>query len=143
MSVSFVNISSIVKDILAIAKKVKNNEIVEKVIDLQELLLNAREDNSNLKDEIKELKDKLNLLEQSTEIEENLEFSERGFCVKKNVEKRIPYCSHCWVEKHKLIPLSQQTHGGWWQYSCGGCGVDVVVLDKSGRSINEENKGEI
>lgn len=45
MSVSFVNISSIVKDILAIAKKVKNNEIVEKVIDLQELLLNAREDN--------------------------------------------------------------------------------------------------
>ena len=30
MSVSFVNISCIVKDILAIAEKVKNNEIVEK-----------------------------------------------------------------------------------------------------------------
>ena len=143
MSVSFVNISCIVKDILPIAEKVKNNEIVEKVIDLQELLLTVREDNSNLKDEIKELKDKLKILEQSAEIQENLEFSERGFCIKKGFTKRIPYCSHCWIEKHKLIPLSQQTTGGWWKYTCGSCGVDVVVLDQAGRNINKQVKGEI
>ena len=63
--------------------------------------------------------------------------------MKKNVEKRIPYCSHCFYTKHRLIPLSQQTHGGWWQYKCGECKVDVAVLDQAGRNINEQVKGEI
>lgn len=143
MSVGFGNISGIIKDILAIAKKIKNNEIVEKVIELQELLLDARENNDSLKQEIKELKEQIKLLEQSKIIEEELEFSDRGFFVKKGVIKRVPYCSHCWYTKHKLIPLSQQTTGGWWKYKCGECKVEVAVLDSAGKNINDPNRGEI
>lgn len=143
MGVSFGNISNLAKEILSLARKVKNNEIVEKVIDLQELLIDAREENDNLKQEIKNLNEKIDMLEKSPEIEEDLIFSERGFCVKKDVDKRIPYSSHCWSVKHKLIPLSQQTTGGWWKYTCGCCGVDVAVLDQAGRNINEQVKGDI
>ncbi len=138
---NFSNISNIVKEILSIAKKVKNNEIVEKVIDLQEQLLNAREDNDNLKQEIKDLREKLSLLEQSKLLEDDLDFSDRGFCVKKGVEKRIPYCSHCWYTKHQLIPLSQ--YRNWWEYKCGECNVSVTVLDSAGRGINEKVKGDL
>ena len=141
MSVSFSGISNIVKDILSIAKKLRNNEMVEKVIGLQELLLNAREDNDNLQQEIKELKEKINQIEKSALLERDLDFSESGFFVKKNVERRIPYCSHCWYTKHRLIPLSQ--YRNWWEYRCGECNVNVTVMDSEGRSINNKTKGEI
>lgn len=141
MSVNFGGISTVVKEILSIAKKVKNNEIVEKVIDLQELLLDAREENDNLKQEIKNLNDKIESLEQSNVLEDNLIFSSRGFCIKKNIENRIPYCSHCWHTNHKLIPLSQ--YRNWWEYKCGECNLNIVVMDKNGNNINDFPKGDL
>lgn len=143
MAVSFGNISNLAKEILSLARKVKNNEIVEKVIDLQEQLLDAREENDNLKQEIKILYDKIGLLEKASETENDLIFSQRGFCIKKDAKKRIPYCSHCWTVKHILVPLSQINTKGFWNYKCGSCNIDVVVMDEACREINAQVKGEI
>lgn len=137
------DVYALIKEALNFAKKVKNQQMIEKLMDIQEAFFEVREENQNLKEQIKDLKLQIENLEKCSEIEDDLIFSENGFCVKKNVSKRIPYCSHCWAEKHRLIPLSQQTSGGWWKYTCATCRIDITVQDAAGRGINEDITGEI
>lgn len=132
----------IIKTLLQAAKKVKNQEVVQLAMDLQEKFFELRENNENLVNEIKELKDKLELLEKSQVIESDIEYSDKGFLTLKTDTYKIPYCSYCWKKEHKLYPLAQR--GAWHQYHCACCKCDVVVTSKSGNQINkiksEENK---
>ncbi len=132
----FAGITTLFKEVLALAKKAKNQAVIEKLMDLQEGIFDMRDENHNLKLKIEELNKTIQDLEKCPEIEENLEFSGKGFCIKKDAETKIPYCSHCWATKHQLIPLSQQTHGGWWKYTCGTCKTDVCVMNEQGKPLN-------
>ena len=49
--ISYSDISTLIKDIVSLAKKTKNQAILEKLMDLQQLIIDAREDNTKLKED--------------------------------------------------------------------------------------------
>lgn len=132
----------LLKDIVGLAKKAKNQVMIEKLIELQSMLIDLKDENQNLKEKIKELQEQIETLNKCPELEKDLTYYQNGFVTINKDKPLIPYCSHCWKTRHQLIPLSQQTSGGWWKYSCGTCKVDVVVMREDGQPLNskEENK---
>ncbi|MBO5224661.1 MAG: hypothetical protein J6C23_09150 [Clostridia bacterium] len=127
---TFKDVYDILKDLLSFATTIETKQLV---MNLQEKFFELREENENLKEEIKTLKDNIKILENIGNIEEDLEYSVRGFVLLKTDKKKIPYCSCCWKKEHKLIPLSQ--YGNYFQYECGNCRTKVIVLDDSGNEI--------
>lgn len=129
------DIYELIKSALNIAIKIKNQQIVEKIMDIQNAFFEMREENQNKNDKIRELEAKINELQESKVLEEQLFFSPRGFILKKGQEPKVPYCSHCWGEFNKLIPLSQST-SNFVIYKCATCHAMVNVLDENNRRIN-------
>ena len=125
----------LIKMTLGLARKIRNQEIVDKIMDIQNAFFEIREENQNKNDKIRELEAKINELQESKVLAEQLIFSPRGFITKQGESPRIPYCSHCWGEHNKLIPLSQLTSNPI-KYNCATCHTTVIVLDENNRRIN-------
>lgn len=130
---TFKDAYDILKDLVSVAKKAKNMDAFQLAMDLQEKFFELREENEELNNELKKLQEKVNKLENINVIEEDLDYSVRGFVLLKTDKKKIPYCSCCWKKEHKLIPLSQ--HGNYYNYECGNCHSKIMVLDDKGNGI--------
>ena len=104
-------------------------------LDLQEKFFELREENDELNSNIKELTEKLNDLEKANVLENDVKYYEKGFLTLNSDKTKIPYCSLCLKKEHKLMPLSQR--GAWFQYQCGNCYSDVVVMSEDGKGLNE------
>ena len=128
-------IYELIKSTLGLARKIRNQEIVDKIMDIQNAFFEIREENQNKNDKIRELEAKINELQGSKVLAEQLIFSPRGFITKQGESPQIPYCSHCWGEYNKLIPLSQNINNVDIYY-CATCNTTVRVLDKNNRRIN-------
>ena len=102
-------------------------------MDLQEKFFELREDNDNLQQQIKQLKTEIEKLSKAPDVENKIKYSPKGFFTIKDDNPHIPYCSCCWKNEHKLIPLSQ--YRSWFEYKCGNCRTDVVVMDENGKEI--------
>ena len=135
---AFKEFYDVLKDLIGMAKKAKNQEVINLALDLQEKFFELREENDNLNAEIKELNNKIKKIEESVIIEDDIEYSERGFFTLKKDKIKMPYCSMCWKKNHVLIPLSQQKN--WYQYRCGNCKTDCIVMTNEGKAIGEENR---
>ena len=135
---AFKEIYDVLKDLLSLAKKAKNQEMVKLATDIQAGLFDLKEEIENVKDENKELKEKLNLLEQSNIEEKDLIFSTRGFILKKNENPPIPYCSYCWKTEHKLLPLHQRKN--WYNFECSNCRAEIVVMTNDGQQLGHEKE---
>lgn len=138
---SFSDVYNGLKDLISLAKKIKNQEIVELSLQLQEQFFELREDNENLNNKIKDLSEEIKNLKKAKVKEKDLEYNPRGFFTIKGEQPKIPYCSCCWKKDSKLIPLSQ--YGNWWNYKCGNCNSEVSVMDDKGNPLNQqgENNG--
>lgn len=133
---SFKDFYDILKDLISLAKKTKNQEVVLMALDLQEKFFELREDNDSLNEEIKTLKNKIQLIEQASVLERDIEYSYKGFFTLKTDSLKIPYCSLCFKKDHRLIPLSQRN--AWFQYTCGNCKTDCIVMTSNEKGINEK-----
>ena len=134
----FKDFYDVLKDLIVLAKKAKNQEVISLAMDLQEKFFELREENDNLNNQIIELQQKIEDLKKAKILEEDIEYSDKGFFTIKKESLKIPYCSMCWKRDHKLIPLSQK--GAWFQYACGNCKTDVIVMDDNGNALNSKKK---
>lgn len=134
---TFKDAYDIIKDLLQAAKHVQNQEVVQLALDLQEKFFELREDNDNLLKQISDLNEQIQLLEESKVKESDIEYFAKGFLTLNTDDYKIPYCNYCWKKEHKLYPLLQ--HGAWYQYRCGSCKSDVVVMGKDGNKLNKKN----
>lgn len=102
------DIYDIIKELKGLVREYQNEEMSEKVIaiqegffDLRELIEDFKEENRNLREEICRLKD-------VSELERDLELSQRGYYIRiseKNEGKEIHYCPACWQNHKKLMPI--------------------------------------
>jgi len=130
---SFGDVYAIIKDLLSAAKTAKNQAVLDLAMDLQEKFFELREDNDSLQQQIKQLKTEIEELSKVPEIENKIKYSPKGFFTIKDDNPKIPYCSCCWKNEHKLIPLSQ--YRSWFEYKCGNCKTEVVVVGEDGAEI--------
>ncbi|MBP3546648.1 MAG: hypothetical protein J6K16_05925 [Alphaproteobacteria bacterium] len=80
-----------VKDVYALIKKLGNQELVEKMLDLKDQIFELREENRNLKEKLSE--------QESYDMyfEDNMYWDAN--------KKDGPYCSKCWDDNKKAIHL--------------------------------------
>jgi hypothetical protein len=101
------------KELAALAQKVQNIELYEKLVSFQSDMFALQEENRNLKDSIRQLQDQLNLKARV--------FWERPFYwVNKEGQKDGPFCQKCYDSDNKLIRLQQrETRDEWDCLECG------------------------
>lgn len=118
---TYSNIKEILTDIVALAEKIKNNEIREKILELQNTFYGLNEENQNLKDQIKSLED---LKEKESRIERT-----NGLIAEYIDEngKKIKICTVCWDKDKKII---QSEHLDNNNYFCKVCKNDSFFGDK-------------
>ena len=85
---------SLVRDLIEEAKKQKNLELVEKLIDLKNAV-------SDIEDENRELKKQMELQQRI------VRHSDGMYITLENDSKEIKYCSTCWGRDKKLIQIDE------------------------------------
>lgn len=128
----------VLKDLLKLAQKAKNQEMVCLAMQIQAHLFEMKDESESIKNENKELKEKLQLFENSRILEEELEYNTRGFILKKGEKPPIPYCTFCWRKERKLYPLSQ--YNSWKDFRCANCNSNIMVLTSDGRQLGREKE---
>ena len=97
---SIMDIYQLVRDLIDEAKKEKNLEMVNQLIEIKLALSEMQEENEGLKRKIADL-------EQANITEEDLELQPRGYYIKKSEREKgkdIKYCAACWQNTKKLMP---------------------------------------
>jgi predicted nuclease with TOPRIM domain len=85
----------VVRDLIDEAKKQKNMELVDKLIDIKLQVSDIQDENSRLKKELEQLK--------------NIERHTDGtYITLKDDELKVQYCSTCWGKDSKLIQLREE-----------------------------------
>lgn len=96
------DIYQLIRDLIDEAKKEKNLEMINQLIEIKLALSEMQDENSELKRRILEL-------EQAGIIEEDLELQPQGYYVKKSEKGEginIRYCAACWQNHKKLMPYT-------------------------------------
>ena len=106
-------ISSTLKSIKEIDQKIALHSVREQLVELQERLLDARDQTSELISQNQELRQQLT-------IKEEIEHQEDGNILWRIVggQKKGPYCSTCYGAENKLISLSGNDPGAWHCPKC-------------------------
>ena len=110
----------IIKDLKGLAKKHNDNEMVEKVIDIQEGFFEMREQIEVVKEENRRLRETIKELESCAELEKDLELT-GGVYIRlseKDQGKSNQYCAACWQNHKKLYPLIRAMGGS---RQCSNC----------------------
>ena len=96
-----VDVYTLTKDLITEAKKQKNMDLVEKLLYIQELIFELREENASLKKKVESL-------EESEDVKNDLEQLDNGLLFRiseKENGKQILYCPACYVDSKKLYPI--------------------------------------
>jgi len=86
----------VLKDIKNLAEKVKSKPVIDKVLELQSMFFEIREENESLKKEIEKYKN-------IDEVNKNIKITEDGYY---EVEG-VPHCITCWQKDRKVISLQK------------------------------------
>ena len=99
-------------------EKVDPQEISARLLELQELLLQAQSALGDAQEENRQLRQQLANSDAIKELEADLEMEPDGQFLVRNSEKKdgkyIPYCPICWGESNKLIPLTPLASAGYF-----------------------------
>ena len=104
---SFSDVYTIIKDLVSAAKTAPHPPVLASAFDPQEKNFELREDNDNLQQQIKQLKTEIEELSKVPDVENKIKYSPKGFFTIIDDNPHISYCSCCWKNEHRLIPLSQ------------------------------------
>lgn len=99
----------IIKDLKGLAKKHNDNEMVEKVIDIQEGFFEMREQIEGVKEENRQLREKIRELESCAELEKDLELVGGTYIrlSEKEQGQTHRYCAACWQNYKSYIQSSE------------------------------------
>src|ERR1017187_1951042 len=104
-----------------VSQRIKENksypsEIADQLLQLQQLMLDSQRSLNDAAEEIRALKQQIASLQQTNELEQDLEWVEDGaFWIRKSDKSsgvRISYCPLCWGENKKLVPLNPTSGRG-------------------------------
>jgi hypothetical protein len=95
----------VAKDALSVAQKAGNIELYQNLLNLEHDMQDMQQENYELKKQLQEIQDSNNL-ENEMEVSED----KKSFFRNHNDEKSGPYCPVCWQKDKKLSFL---THGGY------------------------------
>lgn len=102
------DVYEIIKELKGMVKEYHNEEMSEKVVDIQDSFFELREEIETVKEENRGLKAKIKLLEDSSKLEKDLEMTPMGLYVRiseKEQGKTMEYCPACWQNHKKLFPI--------------------------------------
>jgi hypothetical protein len=107
----------LVKGVVEILKRpeVDAHEVSARLLELQGLMLEAREALSGAQDEIDGLKKTIKEHDAFKELDADMEFRiDGGFFLRKSEQAKgiIPYCTVCWKSDGKAVPLEQDVQPG-------------------------------
>ena len=102
----------LLKETQELIKKRHDRELSDKVIQINEMIIELQNENETLRRRIKEQDD-------SNTIEKDLELTENGWYIKKNEQKDIKYCASCFQNSGKLYSLTNAHMNG--AYLCTNC----------------------
>ena len=110
----------LVKDLIDEAKKQKNSELAEKLIDVKLLISDIQDENRKLKEELVLIK--------------NVErHSDGNYVTLKDDELHIQYCSTCWGRDGKLIQLRDEDEDRKGLPRCPICFENWLKARNSGK----------
>lgn len=123
-----------IKDGISAAQKADNIQLVKELIDVQKQMLDAENENINLKKEIEALKEQLSV---SSKIKRNKE----TFITLIDASQDVLYCSACWDSRQSLIQVRAETNGKFHCPICSNNGYydREGYNEKLARQIDEFN----
>jgi len=114
------SLTTLIKDIQALAKDSYNSELQEKLINLRESVLEMQEENFSLREEIFNLKTKIQAIESelSTVIDKTYRYESPFYWKVDGITKEGPFCQHCLDVKKRAIRLQERIKGAWFCTNC-------------------------
>ena len=100
-----------IKEVIKVAQKADNVEIIQQLLTVQAEALELQQKNI-------ELQNKINELERNKDIEDRIVRHPDPYLTLKDDPQNLPYCSTCWATKHQLI---QMWHDGEGFLKCPTC----------------------
>lgn len=100
MSAAF-EVYNLVKDLVSEARKRKDIDLTDKLLDIQSLIFEIREENEGLKK-------KIQALEEAEDLTKDLELTDKGVYIRiseKEQGRAMDYCPACYVDTKKLYPI--------------------------------------
>lgn len=107
MGVAVMGVIDTAKEAVQLVQKIDNIELYRTILDLQSDALKTVEENSKLRDRIKEL-------ETAFAIKDTLVFEDNSYFVVKDSSKDGPYCTICWDTDRKLVRKHKDEQNWWW-----------------------------
>jgi hypothetical protein len=100
-----------VKELTALAQKVKNIELYKKLVSFQSEIFALQEENRDLKDKVRHLTDTL-------DIHAKIIYEKPSYWLKDKEAKDGPFCQKCYDSDHKLIRLQDSGNDTWNCLNC-------------------------
>ena len=122
------DVYDIIKEVKRLADEYQNQEMIEKVLEIQNSYFEFREELQNLKDENGNLQDTIKRMHDDEELEKDLELTSGGYYIRKTEReqgKNIKYCAACWQNYKKLMPLCSVPPRRW---NCCNCHYELLAL---------------
>ena len=123
---TFKDAYDILKDLMALAKKLKNQEMVSLAMDVQEKMFDLKEEIEALKDENKGLKEEVETIKKPAISDGDIKYTREGYFTLNSEKNEYPYCSACWKVNNKVVPLAKGTKA-YWHYVCPNCKTDFAI----------------
>jgi len=116
---AIIDVYKLTRDLIDEAKKEKNLELVNQLIDIKLALSELQDENSDLKKQNEELK-------QARIMEDELELQPQGYYIRKSEKeekKDIKYCVSCWQNMRKLMPYTPSIGRA---IQCSNCNHKII-----------------
>jgi len=112
------------KDALSIASKIKNKDLIQNLIDVQQQALDMQNENFELKSRVKELED-------TKDLENRIIRQPCAFVMLSGDSSNTCFCSRCWDVNRKLVQV-RIIHNNFGQFECPECNnVDYYDVGKA------------
>jgi len=107
------SLTRIIRDIQALAKKKCDSEMQELVIELREQLLEMQEENMQLKTKVQSLDEELSVM-----VNKTYQYESPFYWRIDGIKKDGPFCQHCLDIDRKPIRLQERIKGAWFCTNC-------------------------
>ena len=101
------DVYEVIKDLKGLVKELNDQDMAEKVVEIQEGFFEMREQIEELKDEKRQLEGRIKALSDNAALEKDLELTDYGTYIRKSEKaegKTHQYCAACWQNYGKLYP---------------------------------------
>lgn len=105
------------KDVISIAQKADNVDLLGKILDMQKEMQDIQQENY----ELKKLNDELHSI---INRDRNMEYNDKRNALYENIDEQKygPYCTHCWEVDKKAITLIKEKNS---HYKCPHCKNEI------------------